>query len=318
MMQKPMKFASVVVAVSLFCRLASGAETEKFAESSVFGVFVGSSPCTNSLGSVLRIPADPEMQIRWKVTLRQDPKTNQPAGYELQYVYQPATSVTTPSKLQVQKKTGSWTIVKGTKWKPDALVYELHGAFALYQLNRDLLHILGPDRSLMVGNGSWSCTLNRAESAEPLGTSAPTPSIPPSPYKILPEETGPTVFGVFSGRTPYQGIIRQMTNDANARGTKLKWVVTLFQDPETKAPTTYRLEGTFFRNHIREGKWNIVNGTVIDPKAVVYQLQPSMNQSGLSLLKGDDNVLFFADDNGTPMVGHAEFSYTLNRVETSP
>ena len=31
-------------------------------------------------------------------------------------------------------------------------------------------------------------------------------------------------------------------------------------------------------------------------------------------MKGGDNVLFFLDQNRTPLIGHAEFSYTLNRV----
>jgi hypothetical protein len=157
--------------------------------------------------------------------------------------------------------------------------------------------------------------LNRAESAETLGTPAPPPATPPESYTILPLETGPAVFGIFAGRTPYQGIARHLKKDANARGTKLKWLVTLFQNPATLTPTTYRLEGTLYRRNIREGKWSIVHGTETDPNAIIYLLEPTQTEAELSLLKGDENILFFMDGHRKPLVGHAEFSYTLNREE---
>ena len=47
----------------------------------------------------------------------------------------------------------------------------------------------------------------------------------------------------------------------------------------------------------------------------MYQLEPSPGEAGLQLLEGDANVLFFLDADRRPMVGHAEFSYTLNRRE---
>jgi hypothetical protein len=314
------RLAGVLITVSMLVCIARGGEETKPGDSSVFGVFVGSSPCTESISPVLQIPADANLQIRWNLTLYQNPKTREPAGYQLRCDYE-STVAGAPkpeNRKHTVKRKGLWTIGKGTKWNEDAVVYELSGAVVLFQLNRDILHVLNPDRSLMVGNGGWSYTLNRAESAEKLGTPAPPPDAPPESYKILPLEKGPAVFGIFAGRTPYEGIVRHLNQDANARGTKLKWVVTLFQDPATLAPTTYRLEGTFFRSNVRVGKWTIMHGTATDPNAMVYQLEPTKTQSGLSLLKGDENVLFFLDGNGKPFVGHANFSYTLNREKASP
>src|SRR5262245_47849434 len=123
--------------------------------------------------------------------------------------------------------------------------------------------------------------------------------------------------GVVPAPDIYEGITRFLKRDPNARGTKLKWVITLFQDPMTQRPTTYRIEGTLFRRNIREGRWTIRQGTATDPHATVYELEPTRSQAGLSLLKGDDNVLFFLDGDREPFVGHADFSYTLNRVEAS-
>jgi hypothetical protein len=37
----------------------------------------------------------------------------------------------------------------------------------------------------------------------------------------------------------------------------------------------------------------------------------------LTLLKGDENVLFFLNQHGAPLAGNAEFSYTLHRQASS-
>jgi hypothetical protein len=83
----------------------------------------------------------------------------------------------------------------------------------------------------------------------------------------------------------------------------------------TQAPTTYRIEGSLHWRQAREGRWAVERGTPARADAVVYQLEPSHGEAGLQLLEGDANVLFFLDADRRPMVGHAEFSYTLNRRE---
>jgi hypothetical protein len=105
-----------------------------------------------------------------------------------------------------------------------------------------------------------------------------------------------------------------MRMEPHAGCIKSKWRVTLYQNPETSAPTTYKVEGSLFRAGAREGTWSITQGSTVDPKATVYQLDATNTQPALFFLKGDDNVLFFLSQNRELLVGHAEFSYTLNRV----
>lgn len=101
-----------------------------------------------------------------------------------------------------------------------------------------------------------------------------------------------------------------------------------YQDPNTLAPTTYQLNSTYGLteqgapsfmgggNQVEiQGKWAIVKGTKTNPEAVVYQLDPDKPQGSLSFLKGDENVLFILDKDRNLMVGNADFSYTLNKVE---
>ena len=214
------------------------------------------------------------------------------------------------------KREGPWKIAKGTKSAPDAIVFELAGAVALVKVNHDILHVMNPDRSLMVGNGGWSYTLNRAESAEKPGDPDLAVNTPSQSYTISPVATGATVFGVFEGRSPWLGIARELKLTEDAGGIKAKWRVTLYHNPDTQAPTTYRVEGSLHRKGAREGKWTIQRGNETDRNAIVYCLAPTATAPALYLLKGDDNVLFFLDQKQKPLVGHADFSYTLNRRAT--
>ncbi len=292
------------------------------ADPSVLGVFAGSSPCGDAIRQLLGISSDvPADLVQWKLTLYQDPKTLTPSRYELRYDYG-STAAGKPglaTGVKTSRRQGAWAIGKGIKSNPDAVVYELNGAVSLVQVDANVLHVLDPDRSLMIGNGGWSYVLHRAEHAEKPAAAAwawvwalfaPEPDMS---YRISPLETGPTVFGVFEGRSPCQGIARELQIPVAAACTKVKWRVTLYQNPETLAPTVYKVEGSLHPRGAREGNWSHVRGTQKDPDAIVYRLQPAGSESPLLLLKGDDNVLFLLDRNRSPLVGHGEFSYALNR-----
>jgi hypothetical protein len=166
----------------------------------------------------------------------------------------------------------------------------------------------------MVGNGGWSYTLNRASAAEKPGDASRTIDMS---YPIAPASMGRAVAGIFEGRTPCLGIAQALNRPERPGCTKAKWRVTLYQDPDSGKPSTYKVEGTLYRKAAREGTWSTVRGTRVDPQATVYRLAPTETDAALFLLPGDDNVLFFLDQNMRPLVGHAEFSYTLNRREAA-
>ena len=141
-----------------------------------------------------------------------------------------------------------------------------------------------------------------------------SPNLPSKSFSTIPLATGPSVYGVFEGKSPCQSIARQLNIEVGAECIKLKWGLTLYQDSVTLKPTTYKLDGTFFRKKDREGRWHIVHGTRTDPGAIVYQLDLGEPNGFLFLLKGDDNVLFILDKNKDFLVGNAQFSYTLSRA----
>jgi hypothetical protein len=123
--------------------------------------------------------------------------------------------------------------------------------------------------------------------------------------------SGPSVYGVFAGRTPCQEFMREVKLNTKPECLKRKMGVTLYQNPVTREPTTYETFGMDKRTG--KGKWHIIKGRPGDPQATVFKLDLDVDNF-LFLLKGDDNVLFILDRNKHFLVGNASFSYTFNRV----
>ena len=124
--------------------------------------------------------------------------------------------------------------------------------------------------------------------------------------------TGPSVYGVFAGRTPCQELLKELNLGENKACAKRKMGITLYYDSITHTPTTYQTRG--MAKWSGKGKWHIMKGTPTDSQAIVFQLDlgPGIY---LYLLKGDDNVLFILDKNKNFLPGNGSFSYTLNRVK---
>lgn len=139
-------------------------------------------------------------------------------------------------------------------------------------------------------------------------------NVPSKTTSAKPIASGVEVWGVFEGRCPCQDIAKQLNITVRPECTKIKWGLTLYQDPQTHEPTTYKLEGSFYRPTSREGKWVTQKGTPTNPEAIVFQLDPDQPANSFFFQKGDDNVLFVLDENRKFRIGSAQFSYTLNRV----
>jgi hypothetical protein len=268
----------------------------------VAAVFVGTSPAGEDITRRLGITRDSTTEsLQWQLTLFGDPAGGSGA-YELKV---------TPARI----RAGAWRLSAADPSSPGARVHDLVGAVSLAEIGENLLHVLGDDGHLLPGNGGWSYTLNRSDATEPPGDARRARSLDPPSYVLAPLATDGTVRGVFEGRTPCLGISRALGLAADPGCIKAKWRLTLFQDPQTLAPTSYRIEGSLHWRQAREGRWTIERGTPAQPAAIVYRLQPAGDEAALLLLEGDANVLFFLDADRRPMVGHAEFSYTLNRRE---
>jgi hypothetical protein len=277
------------------------------------GVFVGGSPCGEAIRRVLGISTDEKCDlIMWTLTLHEDPSTHAPLRYELRCKYGPTTQGRpgVARGAKTLRREGAVNISLGIESRPEVTVYDLDGGLSLFRAGANVLHMINPDRTLMIGNGGWSYSLSREDrSAQHRHRSQP----PEMSYQISDPETGPAVFGIFEGRTPCQEIAHALQVDVPEGCHKAKWRVTLFQDPGSRSPTTYKVEGSlYWQSGPQQGDWSMARGAPDDPGAVVYRLVRG-DKSPLLLSTSDGNVVFLLDQDERLLVGHEEFSYTLNR-----
>lgn len=137
-----------------------------------------------------------------------------------------------------------------------------------------------------------------------------------SPSELAAEQSvseapvGPEIFGVFRGRTPCRELSAHLNVPAADACNKVKCRLILYQDPQTRQPTTYVWVGkTRLTN-----TWSVQLGTKTDPRAVIYKLNIPDPAASLSLQAVDPNILLVLSRDGTPLVGNKDFSYTLNRI----
>lgn len=250
--------------------------------------FTGSTPAAPLVRSFLGISmADSIDFIRWKLVLED-------GRYRLSCRYgigQPNTNGFINGGAKID--------LAGTCTKKGAR-YELtngSNALTLVDLNGDLLHLLDTDKTLLVGNGGWSYTLNRTD---PSGH--PYTGQPASPFAF-------TDSVVFVGRTPcgIPGLARNYTTCY-----KLKWKLTLYADGKSRLSGRYKVLGTAWRQQgSKTGTWQQMGTTNGN---TVYRLNDENGKLFLSLLQPDENILLFTDAQGRLLVGDEDFSYTLNKV----
>jgi hypothetical protein len=103
----------------------------------------------------------------------------------------------------------------------------------------------------------------------------------------------------------------------------ITWNLTLHRDPRTQAPTKYHLVYTYgmtqpgtqgFKDGgttaTRDGVWRQDDRP---GNRVIYRLDPSTPTTTLSFLRLDDRLLHLLDSQGKLMIGHAGWSYAMNR-----
>jgi hypothetical protein len=251
--------------------------------------FTGSTPAGPVVKSFLGIPlADSVDFIRWKLVL----EDNQ---YRLSCHYgigKPNTNgfINGGKKLELKGEL-----------KKEKNIYKLRNAgrvLSIAELNQDLLHFLGPENRLLIGNGGWSYTIN---------------NISPNPSNKVNLNAKPTAIKdslALQGRTPcgVPGII-----PAGTHCYKLKWYIVLYPNAEKNNSGRYRLLGTGWRAEggLR-GTWNRHSSS---EGHITYQLNDEHGKAFIYLLKLDENVLAFTDAQGKLLVGNEDFSYALNRAK---
>jgi hypothetical protein len=122
--------------------------------STLLGVFEGITPCSERTRPLPQIPVDTNCeQMIWKFTLYQDQ-----AGQPSTYLYRGTQMI----------REGAWTITRGIKGDPDAVVYQLkidtsQQPVSFLKVDDNTLYLLDRDMQLLVGDALFSYTLSRAD-----------------------------------------------------------------------------------------------------------------------------------------------------------
>ena len=123
--------------------------------SSVLGVFEGRTPCNEIVFEFTGIPPHERcLKVKWQLTLYQDQKMGAPSTY----LFRGTGTV----------RTGTWTILNGTKNNPEAMVYQLRAddsqqITSFLSVGDDHLFLLDKELNLLVGNALFSYTLSRVD-----------------------------------------------------------------------------------------------------------------------------------------------------------
>jgi hypothetical protein len=290
---------------------------------STYGLFEATTPCDDEAKKILGIsPGFKCEMIKWNLTFYNDPNKNTPTSFHLICVYGMAKQGTRgfmDGATTIELK-GKCVVEKEIQENTNPTIYNLIAdnlptTISFLQADQNIFHLLNENKKPMNGNGAWSYTLNRKQ---PIITSSNRFTLQATP-SLLPVTDSDTV-GIFGGRTPCNSVLREI-NNISAEGCQIiKCRLTLLQDKNTRTPDSFLLETIYVgkgdNRYSTKGKWKLLQDVAGDPAAIVYQLEPDPGnpKTQLLLLKADDNILFFLDNNAHFLVGNDYCSYTLNNV----
>jgi hypothetical protein len=278
--------------------------------------FTGTTPCNDLVRAFVGMPAAaPCPAIRWNLTLGTPEDANR---WRLTAEIGSPRAGNAGVIIDGPRVTKQGTLASSTVQRLGAvsMVFRLTGdagsSIAFARVGDDLVNLALDDGSLVPGTGAYSYTLTRADRVEPRVVEISR--APEGSYTLPPQETGAHVFGIFGGRSPCAGLARELKLADTAGWVRVKWRVTLLKDPATNQPTTYRVDSSLTRERGWTGTWRIVRGAPGFPDANVYQLDGDAAHGPILLLRLDDNLVLFLDQQRHPLPGTPDFSYTLSRL----
>jgi hypothetical protein len=131
----------------------AASQIREAADSVAVGVFEGRTPCGPIANAFTGFPAANCEKIKWEITLFRDRAT----GAAKSYVYRGTRTA----------RHGRWSVRRGAAHDPNAVVYQLHygsdRVLSLLSIDDKVLLLLDPSLRVLVGDASWSYTLNRGD-----------------------------------------------------------------------------------------------------------------------------------------------------------
>jgi len=302
---------SWLLSLILFSISCSGGGTSNASSSEI--VLVASTPGGEPIQSLLALSPETKIDfIRWNLTLtHKEPSKN---TFILNLIFGESQPNTLGFIGGGEQRTyeGQYSVSQFKDGIINREIYRLKSSqlpkeISIVKLNENLFHLLTPENQLMIGNGGWSFSLNRKN---PVKNAGVLPLL--TDLSNLPKDTSRQI--IFEGRTPCQDFAKDHHWKVSPDCFKKKWRILLNKDPQTLLPATYSLRRVIDNEpKDTEGKWTYVKGTSSNPNVLIYQLDPDKPEESVSLLAGDENVLFFMNKSNELYVGNGDFIYTLNK-----
>jgi hypothetical protein len=160
---------SIFAFMTLSACLAVGDRELPSKNSSVKGIFTGTTPCGQMIRPLHKVSQGADCAlIQWRLTLYHDPVSFKPTTYQLSSINRfivKGTNMYSESGTKNETE-GKWTIAQGIKTNPNSIVYRLdpdkpETSVSFLKLSDNLIHLLDNSNRLMIGNESWSYTLSR-------------------------------------------------------------------------------------------------------------------------------------------------------------
>ena len=132
-------------------------------------VFVAATPCDAVPRHLMAIPGNIDCEmIKWRLTLRRDPRNLGRDDFKLQYTYgmtKPGTQGFMNDGIS-KEIAGKWTVAKNSGKTPGKQVFTLQStspetSIKLLQMSDKMLHLLDLQGNLMIGNAGFSYTFNK-------------------------------------------------------------------------------------------------------------------------------------------------------------
>jgi len=176
---------------------------------------------------------------------------------------------------------------------------------SMLKLNESLFHLLNSKNELKVGNGGWSFTLNNKNALK--STRLPFTNLNKNQENRVLQE-------IYDGRTPCQELANEYNWKVSIDCFKLKWKLTLNRDSVSYKPTTFSIRKVIDNVPTDiAGFWTIKKGINDNPNVTSILLNFENPKQTISLLVGDNNILYFLHKDNSMLVGNENFSFTLNR-----
>lgn len=289
-------------------------------DKSLSKTFEATTPCSDAVKDMLGIPPDFKCEMmRWNLVLSNNSKNN-PSTFHLVYTYGLGKQGTRGFSEGAKKVelNGKWAIEKSNSKKTDAIITLTADNSAVtlsfLQPGQNLLHLLDKNKQLVNGTAAWSYTFNRTDPVT-ASTGKFIPRLISSPQLAGMSDT----VGIYYGRTPCNKAMTEINNISPEGCQVIKCRLVLLQDTNTHVPTNFILQTIYVgkgnNKYTVTGTWKLLQGTIDNPAAAVYQLSPGEGKTHnqLFLVKADDYILYFIDNDTQLLVGDSYSSYTLNR-----